>query len=113
MVTWDDKAPVKFLEEEWANHSTQHESNAIQASSRLQFIGVAIRDIVTKNYKLWHNRIAMYGLRYRSGKPIGTLFCRKLEGNKWFLKDGNHRFIALVANGETTVRIAYDPEGKI
>jgi hypothetical protein len=115
MVVWDDKAPYRFLEE-WSNHSTEHEINAAGAANRLEFLEVPVNDIIRKSYKLWPKRCRMWSLRYQKGKEIGTLFCRSVihKGKqKWFLKDGNHRFIAVIANGEETVRIAYDPENKI
>lgn len=115
MVTWDDKAPYSFLEE-WSCHSSRHEINASAASERLQFKYVEINEILRKSYKLWPKRILMYSRRYQQGKSIGTLFCRAViyKGKKkWFLKDGNHRFLAVIANGEESVRIAFDPENII
>jgi hypothetical protein len=115
MVIWNDKEAYKFLEE-WSCHSRKHEINAAAASERLEFKEVNVNDIVRKSYKLWPKRILMYNRRYQDGKEMGTLFCRSIiykRKQKWFLKDGNHRFHALIANGEETMRIAYDPENKI
>jgi hypothetical protein len=115
MVTWNDKEPYKFLEE-WSCHSQKHEINAAAASRRLEFKEVNVNDIIRKSYKLWPKRILMYSRRYQQGREIGTLFCRSIiyKGKqKWFLKDGNHRFLAVIANGEEIVRIAYDPQNKI
>lgn len=115
MIFWDDTAPYKFLEE-WSIHSRQHEINSAAAASRLQFLNVDVNDIIRKSYKLHPKRVKMWNLRYQAHKDIGTLFCRPkiVKGKrKWFLKDGNHRFIALIANGEETMRIAYDPENRI
>lgn len=115
MVVWDDKAPYEFLKE-WANHSSEHEINASAAANRLEFIEVNVNDIIRKSYKIYPKRILMYSRRYQQVKEIGTLFCRsviKKGKQKWFLKDGNHRFLAVIANGEETVRIAYDSKNKI
>lgn len=115
MIFWDDKAPYEFLKD-YGLHSTQHEIICAAAVDRLQFIVVHVQDIIRKSYKLYPKRIKMWNLYYQQGKEIGTLFCRprmKRGKQKWFLKDGNHRFIAVIANGEEYVRIAYDPRNEI
>lgn len=115
MVIWDDKAPYNFLVE-YGNHSRQHELICAAAADRLLFLVVPVNDIIRKSYKLHPKRIKMWNLRYQAHKEIGTLFVRpqiKHGKQKWFLKDGNHRFIALIANGEEEVRIAYDPENRV
>jgi hypothetical protein len=115
VIFWDDKAPYKFLEE-WSNHSRKHEIDSAAAATRLQFLNVPVNDIIRKSYKLHPKRIKMWSIKYKQNKDIGTLFCRShiIKGKqKWFLKDGNHRFYALIANGEEVVRIAFDPLDKI
>ena len=115
MIFWDDNAPYKFLEE-YSNHSRKHEIECAAAASRLQFKNVPVNDIIRKSYKLYPSRIKMWNIRYQQHKDIGTLFARPKIKNgkrKWFLKDGNHRFIAVIANGEEVVRIAWDPLNKI
>ena len=115
MVNWNDDEVKKFLDE-WSCHSQKHEMQASAALDRLEFKEVEVNDILRKSYRLWPKRILMYSRRYQQGKDIGTLFCRAViyKGKKkWFLKDGNHRYIAVIANGEEKVRIAYDPKNKI
>ena len=115
MVIWDDTAVYNFLEE-YGNHSRTLEIKCSKASERIQFLDVPVNEIIRKSYKLYPKRIKMWNLKYQAGKQIGTLFCRPVIKNnkrKWFLKDGNHRFIAVIANGEEVVRIGYDPENRI
>lgn len=114
MIQWDDSAVYDFLKE-FGNNSSRLDRICAAAikENRIQFTEIDIDQIVTKNYPNYQKRTDMYARRIEQGKPIGTLFCRPKPDNKWFLKDGNHRYRALKAKGITRLRIGYDMENII
>lgn len=120
-VEWDDTRPYQFLRE-FGTRSTRLFKLCASAIKRsnLQFRNVAISDIVRKgdiagnnHYTVHEKSVNMYRRRIQRGEKVGTLFCRAMKDNKWFLKDGNHRFLACQAEKVEIVRIAYDEENRI
>jgi len=121
MVNWDDKAVYTFLEEFGLNLNTKHELRCEAAAKRVKFLycnvdqlvqGYSIKKGLKKNYNIYQSRVKMFQQIHARGGEIGTLFCRKMKDGRFFIKDGNHRFVAL-KDKESTFRIAIDPEGKI
>ena len=91
-IKWDDEEVKKWLVYFGLKHNKLDE--CIAASKRLKFKTVKIEQITRKNYSLLESKLRQHSIQIDEGISVGTFFCRKKPGHKWFLKDGNHRYLA-------------------
>lgn len=112
-VNWNDQSVFDFLHD-FGLHSDRQDKICRAVIKRLQFKEIDIDDIVTKEepYDIYPKRVLYYQRKYQKGEKIGTLFCRS-QDTKWFVKDGNHRYLALKHSGVTKFRIAFDIKNRI
>src|SRR5689334_12679975 len=110
-VKWNDEEVYKFL----IYFGIRHDREKIckEAMKRLKFTEVDIKQIRRKNYTIFEDRLRQHSEQMNEGLSVGTFFARPEEDNKFFLKDGNHRYLNLVMRGVTKFRIAYDPDNKV
>jgi hypothetical protein len=110
-IKWNDEEVKKWLIYFGLKHNRLAE--CIEISKRLKFRTVKMTQIERKNYSLLEDKLQQHSNQIDEGISVGTFFCRKKSHKKWFLKDGNHRYLCLVVKGVTEYRIAYDPKGAI
>lgn len=110
-IKWDDEEVKKWLIYFGLKHGKLDE--CIAASKRLKFKTVKMEQIERKNYSLLESKLRQHSIQIDEEISVGTFFCYPRPHKKFFLKDGNHRYLALVVKGVTEFRIAYDPKDEI
>jgi len=86
-IKWDDEEVKKWLVYFGLKHNKLDE--CIAASKRLKFKTVKIEQITRKNYSLLESKLRQHSIQIDEGISVGTFFCRKKPGHKWFRVRGS------------------------